>query len=301
MPQYVPLTEENLAEVCALSNRNLTFDEVTLDFFRHLTLGDPDYEPAMALVAVVDGKPCGYMMAVCRKNDDNVRATIKLFAVDEEFRGRKIATEMLSRIEAEAKARGAKSLSVGFIPPNYITAGIDPRYTAAVAFLIRRGFTHDGGAFNMDVDLSVSDWSTEALEEKLAKEGVICRRVRRDERAPLRKWMAADGWSIGWQVEVGHAIDQEPVAVFVAEKDGEYLGFASYDGVRPGWFGPMATTKNLRTGGIGSVTFLRCLQDMKAVGYRICEINAVGPLYFYSKVSNAIVSRMFWHMEKELG
>ena len=61
----------------------------------------------------------------------------------------------------------------------------------------------------------------------------------------------------------------------------------------------MATTRNLRTGGIHTVTLLKCLQSMKEIGYRICEIGGVGPLYFYSKTVDAIVSQIFWKLQKE--
>lgn len=300
MIDYIPLSEDNLESVHALSNNNLEYDNVPLDLFRFKTLGDPDFDPATALVAMSDGKPCGYMMAVCRKGADSVSAGLKLFAIDREFRSRKIASEMLSRIEAEVKSRGARAIGVGFIRPNYLTPGIDPRYTAAVAFLIRRGYTLGGYNYNMDVDLSASDWLTTELESKLAKDGIICRRLRADERQRLCEWMDADGFSKGWQYQVMHAADQDPIGVFIAEQGEQILGFASYDSVRPRWFGPMGTSEKQRHGGIGSITFLKCLQSMKEVGYDICEIGAVGPLYFYSKVANARVSRIFWGMEKAL-
>lgn len=300
MIEYVSLDEDNLQDVHELSNRNLEYDRVSLDLFRYKTLEDPDFDPAMATVAMVDGKPCGYAMAVCRTTQERVTAGLKLFAVDPAYRGQRIASGMLAAVERAAGARGAESLSVGFIRPNYLTPGIDPRYTEAVAFLLRRGFERMGESFNMDVDLSASDWSTGELEARLAKEDVACRRLRADEKEKLGEWMLRE-FSAGWRYQVLRAAEMDPIAVFIAEKDGEILGFASYDGVRPRWFGPMATSENARCGGIGSVTFLRCLQDMKAVGYDICEIGAVGPLYFYSKIAAAKVSRIFWLMEKRLG
>lgn len=301
MIEYTPLSQLNLEAVHALSNRNLEFDGVSLELFRYKTLEDPDFDPAMALVALADGEPCGYMMGVCRKEGDALSAAVKLMAVDPEFRNRGIASEMLSRIEAAAASQGAETLKAGFARPNYLTPGLDPRYTLAASFLLRRGFVRRGEAFNMDVDLSLSDWSTSAIEEKLSREDITCRRLRPDEKERLREWMAADGFSAGWQYQVMRAADQEPAAVFIAEKSGETIAFACYDGVRPGWFGPMGTTQNLRSGGVGTVTFLKCLQSMKAAGYPVCEICAVGPLYFYSKAAGAKVSRIFWQFEKKLG
>jgi GNAT superfamily N-acetyltransferase len=299
--EYTSLTEANLPEAHAISNRNLEFDNISLDVFRYKTLGDPDFDPALALLAVSDGKPCGYMMAACRTGGERVNAGVKLFVVDKEFRRQQIASEMLARVEAEAKRRGAENMGIGFTRPNYLTPGLDPRYTEAATFLMRRGYEKCGENFNMDVDLSLSDWSTAELEEKLAKQGVVCRRLRADEKPRLCDAMDAEGFSKGWQYQVMHAAEQDPIAVFIAEKEDRILAFASYDSVRPRWFGPMGTSQTLRGGGIGTVTFLKCLQDMKAVGYDICEIGCVGPLYFYSKIANARVSRIFWGFEKGLG
>lgn len=300
MVQYVHLNEDNLQPVRELVNRNLEFDKFSPEVFRYKTLGDPDFGPEMTVVAVSEGRPCGCMLGVCRQSGESVHAAIKLMAVDRESRGCGIGTEMLSRIEATAKARGVESMGVGFTRPNYFVPGLDPRYTLAAAFLLRRGYTRRGEGFNMDVDLSASDWSTAAFEEKLARDGYTCRRLRADEKDRLRDYMSADGWSEAWQYQTLHAAEADPVAVFITEKDGRIVAFACYDGVRPGWFGPMGTSESLRGSGIGGVTFLKCLQSMKEVGYAVCEINSVGPLCFYSKVANATVSRIWWQFRKNL-
>jgi len=298
--ELIALTPNNIEIARQICHCCLPYDRVSADVFRHKTLEDPDFDPELAVLAVEDGQPRGFMMGVCRAAEQEVGAGIKVFGVREDYRGRGIASAMLARIEHAAADRGAEKLNVGFTRPNYLTPGLDPRYTPAAAFLLRRGFARRGETFNMDVDLLSSDWSTSDLERRLEQEGVTCRRLEPHERERLREWMAADGFSEGWRYQVMHAAQQDPVAVFIAEKDGAIVAFACYDGVRPGWFGPMGTTQSMRGIGIGTVTFLRCLQSMKAVGYQICEICAVGPLYFYSKTANARVSRIFWGFEKEL-
>jgi len=301
MIQYVTLDESNLEAALAVMNRNLAYDSLPLEWFRYKTLGDPDYDPEMNLVALSDGQPCGMIAGVCRTDAENNKSgAVKVVAIDAEFRGRKIASEMLARLEARAKEYGAPNMKVGFTRPNYIMPGVDPRYTVAAALLIRRGYEKRGEAYNMDVDLAASDWSTDEVEARLAKESTVCRRLGPDEKERLREWMAADGFSAGWQYQTLRAADEDPSGVFIAEHGGQIVAFACYDGVRPGWFGPMGTSQNLRGGGIGTVTYLKCLQSMKAVGYKICHINSVGPLYFYSKVSNAVVSRVFWQFDKKL-
>ncbi len=298
---YTTLDESSLDAALGVLNRNLEYDNATtLDLLRYKTLEDPDFEPSMSVLACVNGEPHGFMFAVCRTEGESRSATVKFFAVDEGFRNRGIATEMLSRVEANVREAGATALRVGMSRPNYLVPGVDPRYTVACAFLLRRGFRKAGEVFNMDVELSASDWSTDEIEAKLAASGVTCRRLRPDELQAFDAWMASAGYSAGWRYQTLHAAEMDPPAVYVAEKDGEYVAFAGFDGVRPGWFGPMGTLESMRGSGIGSVTFLRCLRDMKARGYGVCEINSVGPLYFYSKVANAKVSRLFWQFEKAL-
>lgn len=300
MLEIRPLDEDLLEETRLMCNRVMEFDQLPAEWFRYKTLGDPDFDPAMTLIAVDSDKVRGAMMGVCRAGSDSVTGGIKFFVVDEESRNRGIASELLKRVEAVAAERGAGSLTVGFTRPNYITAGLDPRYTTAVAFLLRRGFERRAETFNMDVDLTASDWSTTDLEVRLADQGITCRRISHDEFSALDDYLIKAGHSTGWRYQIAHAATQEPPGVFVAEKDGEVIAFACYDGVRPGWFGPMGTSPTLRGSGIGTLTFLKCLQSMKKVGYTTCVINCVGPLYFYSKVANARVSRVFWQFEKSL-
>jgi len=320
MIEYANLTESNLESALGVMNLNLEFDNTTtLDLLRYKTLDDPDYDPSLGVLALADGEPCGFMFAVVRTEGDKKVGGLKFFAVDEAFRNRGIASEMLRRIEEGVRTAGARSMRIGFIRPNYLMPGVDPRYTVACAFLLRRGFKRAGEAFNMDVELDASDWSTDQIEARLAQDGIIVRRLRSDECEKLRQWMIEDGWSAGWQYQTLRSAEMDPIAVFVGERatgvsgfergeaerksrntGAEFVAFACYDGVRPGWFGPMGTSESMRGTGIGSVTFLKCLQDMKAKGYRVCEINSVGPLYFYSKAANAVVSRIFWQFEKEL-
>jgi len=302
MTEYKRLEESDLEAALGILNRNLEYDNTTdLDLLRHKTFGDPDFHEALSVLACVDGVPHGFMFAVCRSEAESRIATIKFFAVDAEHRNQGIASEMLTRVETAARAAGAPVLRTGMSRPNYLVPGVDPRYTLACAFLLRRRFRRTGEVFNMDVELAASDWSTSELEAKLESQGISCRRLRADESRAFGDWMTNAGYSEGWRYQTLRAAELDPPAVYIAENDGAYVAFACYDGVRPGWFGPMGTLEKMRGTGIGSVTFLKCLQDMKARGYDVCEINSVGPLYFYSKVANAKVSRIFWQFEKVLG
>ncbi len=294
------LSEDLLESVRQLHNETCRYDTLDLETFRHKTLEDPDFDPALAPVLLEAGRPVAWMMAVCRREEDRVRAGIKMFGVAPDWQGRGLANRLLGQVEAGCLARGALALDVGFTRPNYLTAGIDPRYTPAVAFLMRRGYQRTGETFNMDVDLSTSDWQAPELEEKLGSQGIVCRRLGPEDRGALEACFDREGTSAGWRYQILRAASLEPPRVFIAEREGEVVAFAAFDAVRPGWFGPMATSTALRGGGIGTLVYLRCLQDMKSLGYRVAVINAVGPLPFYSRVSGAVVSRVFWRMSKQL-
>jgi mycothiol synthase len=299
--EYVPLSEANLGNALGILNRNLPYDnDTTLELLRYKTLEDPDFNPGLTWVATVDGAPHGVMVGVCRPAESAPLATVKFFAVDPACRDRGIASEMLSRIESAARSAGAKTMNIGFSRPNYLMPGLDPRYTVGAAFLLRRGYQRAGEAFNMDVNLADSDWSTDDIQARLAAEGIICRRLASTEREVFGQWMTVAVYSPGWRYQALRAAEMDPPAVFVAEKDDKFVAFACFDGVRPGWFGPMGTKESVRGSGIGSAILIQCLQDMKARGYGVCTINSVGPLYFYSKVAHAVVSRIFWHLEKRL-
>ncbi len=153
----------------------------------------------------------------------------------------------------------------------------------------------------MDVSLIGRDFRSAELEKQLAGQGIVMRRVEKGEKEDFIRRLTEAGWSYSWRYQSATACDADPPAAFVAEKDGEFVGFAVYDGVRPSWFGPTGTDEKMRGSGIGSALFLKCLDDMRDRGYDTCCICSVGPLYFYSKIANATVSRTFWLMEKELG
>ena len=305
-----PITEANIAPVWELYQRSVAeLDRIPLDWFKFKVLGDPDADPSLSLVALDSGKPVGFMVGVARRTEGGLEGFLKVWATDGSHRDKGIAKSLYQCIEDRLRELGAGGfdkltagkIGVGYSRPNYITPGIDAgAYTPAVGFLLRRGFKYIGMNYNMDVPLSGRTFRDPDLEARLAAQGITARRLGKDEADRFISWMPEDGWSPGWQYQVRTASEAEPTAVFIAEKESRYVGFAVYDGVRPGWFGPMGTSEEMRGTGIGSILLFKCLEDMRDKGYPICRICAVGPLYFYSKVIAAVVTRTFWLMEKEL-
>lgn len=300
--EILPVTETVFPDLWSLYNRTAAAcDQLPVDWLRFKMTGDPDPDPELRLVAVESGRPVGYMDAACREEDGVCVGYLKAWGTDQECRGLGIASELLARVENRFRERGVCCVDAGQAKPQYYTPGIDPAaYTPGIAFLLRRGFTYHSLSYNMDVPLTGRSFGDAGLVARLAGQGITIRRVSPDEKQDFVRRVTEEGWTFSWQYQCGTAAGADPPAAFVAEKDDRMLGFAVYDAVRPAWFGPTGTSEGARGSGIGTALFLRCLGDMRDRGYPVCHIGAVGPLYFYSKVADAVVSRCFWHMRKSL-
>lgn len=298
----LPITGANIEGVWRLFNDTAAeCDRLPLAWLRFKILDDPDPDAGLRLAAIENGRPVAFMDAACREEDGNLVGYLKAWGTVPEFRDRKIATELLTRIEDRFRARGVSRVQAGQAKPHYYTPGIDPAsYTRGIAFLLRRGFAYHSQSYNMDVPLSGRTFADTHLEGRLAGQGITVRRVLPGEKSDFVRRVIDEGWTCSWQYQCATAATSRPPAAFIAEGNGRLLGFAVYDAVRPAWFGPTGTSEDARGSGIGSVLFLRCLDDMRDRGYPVCHIGAVGPLYFYAKVADAAVSRSFWHMRKDL-
>ena len=297
-----PITESNIEAVWEMYQRNVPeFDRLPLDWFRYKVLHDPDPDSELSLAAMKSVRPIAFVNAACRHEDGCPVGWLKAWATDVDHRGKGIASTLLKQVEERFRILGAKKVHVGQAKPHYFTPGIDAAaYTPGVAFLLRRGFKRTGINFNMDVPLIGRDFTDPALEAKVAAQGIVVRRVEPGEKDSFIARLTEAGWPYSWQYQSARACDANPPAAFLAERGDEFLGFAVYDGTRPSWFGPTGASQAARGSGIGSILFLKCLEDMQNRGYHTCFICSVGPLYFYSKVADAVVTRTWWLMEKAL-
>ena len=70
-------------------------------------------------------------------------------------------------------------------PFNYWMPGIDPRYTAALCFASRLGFTRFTDTTNMQVELQNQNWDTKKSEVRIAKRGIIIKRAEEEDKESL--------------------------------------------------------------------------------------------------------------------
>jgi len=295
-----PFEPGDVDRVAALLDGRLAFDAVTSGWVREKTFEDPDYDGDITLCAIDGGKLVGFCQGIVRELDGASRGWVKWFATAADAERRGVATRLFDLVEEAIRRRRVEAVRVADSPPNYTWPGLDPRYTAAYVFLARRGYRRTGEAFNMDCDLTASTWDTADAERRLTDEGVA---VRRAERSDLERTLAhLRGQFPHWAREVASCFLRNPISLHVALDGERVVGFSAYDANNLGmaWFGPMGTDPAYRKKGIGKVLLHRCLADQKAQGYQRAIIPWVGPLEFYYRHCGAVVSRLFWKMEKTL-
>jgi hypothetical protein len=131
--------------------------------------------------------------------------------------------------------------------------------------------------------------------------GVEIRRAHPDEKYKIAEWVHEHinpNWAIGCEV----ALEQRPPNCYIAfEKDPEYvptdnpydlpseimLGFACYDVVAKGVFGPIGVREERQDCGIGTALLLTCLHGMAAERYAYAVIGWAGPTEWYARTVGA--------------
>lgn len=132
-------------------------------------------------------------------------------------------------------------------------------------------------------------------DEIQAKKGVTIRKPLAPERRYVIDWvMDVAGYSARWADEVATAMAHTPYTCFIATKDEELVGFAVYDSVALGFFGPTGVLPEDQHQGIGTALMLSCFREMKMRGYGYAVVGGVGPQAYYEKTVNAIVIPDSW-------
>ncbi len=295
-------SEDILIEVAKLCRQSMELDIMPDFLLREKTFGEPDFDPGMTLAVYPDNSniPAGFIQGVIKDRHEEKIGYIKLFCVNPGFRRKGIASLLYENIETQMKKRGIKKIRVYESYPNYFMPGVDPFYTEAICFFERNGFKKFSDTSNLTADLFETDFDTHEDEKKLEPENIFCRRAETKDKVKINEWIKKN--FNAWLGEVSESFNNNPVSLFIAEKNGEIGAFSAFEvnNKGTGWFGPMGTDDSLRGKGIGGILFKKCLADMKDIGYSKAIIPWVGPIPFYMKYANARVSRLFWRYEKKL-
>ncbi|MFU8860239.1 MAG: GNAT family N-acetyltransferase [Cyclonatronaceae bacterium] len=279
--------------------RSHHLDNITEAILMEKIDGDPAFNRDMTLVAETSGIAAGFMQGVLRDVRGEKIAYIKLMGVLPEFRRNGLARGMYEKLEELAVKEGADCMRIYDVVMNYLMPGIDPRYTPALCFAERMGFSRFTDTSNLHARLD-RNWNTEAAEKKLENEGITISRAGEDNRKSLMDFI--DTHFNLWRHEVSVALANEPASIHVAVQNNIVKAFSAHsaNNTGTGWFGPMGTHPDLRGKGVGSILLKRCLDDLKKAGHAYAIIPWVGPISFYSHFCDAVVERVFWRYEKKL-
>jgi mycothiol synthase len=294
------LVPEDMIDLLDLCRRTLPLDQWSYPTLRRRVLQEPNHRPAYQLVATSEGRLMGTILGSTRESEQGAVGGVRLIAVDNAFQRRGIATALLATLEDRMRANQIVRLRAGGIAPSYFWPGVDMRYTPAFCFFQRHGFTRQGEGINMAVDLAGADLITVPEEQRLAAEGFAFRRLDPDDREEFGAWLRT-WWGENWYAEGLASYENQPISTFIAIHQGRICAFASYNvAALDGGFGPTGTEPSLQGRGVGRVLLLRCLDDLRKLGFSQAEICWTGPITFYARAAGAVMSRYFMVMEKEL-
>jgi GNAT superfamily N-acetyltransferase len=135
------------------------------------------------------------------------------------------------------------------------------------------------------VNLSLLSPSPE-LDARQSAAGVSVRRALAPELELATGWIR-ERFSALWASEATVAFSRQPPACFLATRSRKLIGFACYDSIARGFFGPTGVDREARGAGIGRALLLATLLDMRTLGYGYAIIGAVGPSRFYERAVGA--------------
>lgn len=141
------------------------------------------------------------------------------------------------------------------------------------------------------------------LRARLRAAGIEIRRAHPAEKGAIADWARAR-FSERWADECQGALEQRPVTCFIAVEHRKLaepatdpyvqgaeklVGFACYDIVARGMFGPEAVDEAYRGRAIGKALLLAALHDMRSLGYAYAVIAWAGPVDFYGRCVGATI------------
>lgn len=296
----VPLTEHMHPRIHRLAHLALPHDVWHKDELHAKLFRTTRRDSRLELAVLHKGELIGVITGFTHTGKDGEKSGhIALLAVAASHRRQGVATALLNAFEARLRALECTKVSTAAVPPEFLWPGVDTRNTAMICFLEARGFAKTGEIVNLTVDLRSRDFATEGLSAELARAGVTTRRPHAGDRERLDAYMAAN-WSASWRAEMLASLQREPATGFIAEQDGEIVGFTAYDIARRGWFGPIGTDPKVRGLGVGKLLLYLCLEAWQDEGLESCEIVWIGPLRFYASTADAVIGRVFWNYARPL-
>ena len=115
--------------------------------------GDADVSPDLTWATGYHGQLAGISIGVVRQRETEPVGYIKLVVVDATHRRQGIGSQLLQTTECALQQAGANEVRLCESSPNYLTPGLDQRYTAGKRFFEAHGYEPVGTTYNLTVDL----------------------------------------------------------------------------------------------------------------------------------------------------
>jgi GNAT superfamily N-acetyltransferase len=293
-------TDDDLPALAAIAAASFDLDPEDAAELPALLWAEDDGTTRIRLVAEQDGGPVGVLLGSLQGDD----AFLDLVVVAPSARGAGIARALLAEWERRAAASGATRSRAGENLHTYAWPGVDIRYTAFLAMLLRGGYRRANTVYNMDLALDHDSAPTPDALARLERAGLTVRRGEPGDADALAEH-TLQLWSDTsdvWFRETGTALHREPPPIFLALRGERVVGFAAHGIHRPSLYGPIATDPAEQGHGIGAVLSDLCLADMAGRGVQVAQIGWVAEtaIPFYSRTAGARLGRCFWMMEKPL-
>lgn len=107
--------------------------------------------------------------------------------------------------------------------------------------------------------------------------GIVIKRPHTFEKRHLMSFIAKN-FSENWCDETEPAFSHIPCKCFVAlDSEKNIIGFASYDVLRRGMFGPIGTCEKARKKGVGGALLTECLRGLYNMGFPYAFIGSMNP------------------------
>jgi GNAT superfamily N-acetyltransferase len=253
-------------------------------------LWDQNWEPDGTFVLREQGEGGrgavrGFCVAIHRKIPlphmplDSDKGYITLFGVDEKLRRQGYGAQLLNAAEQYLRVEGAKRALVSPYAPGYFWPGVDvERYTAAVAFLMSRGYTEIMRPLAMETQLSKlrrPEWLRRKIADLKAtpSTSVEIREYHPDLVPFVHDFMVEEfpgdweRWVRDAALDIHAGRSKSDRLLFAWDNaTNSVVGMVHWNKER---FGPVGTAPRVRGRGIGAWLTFEALERMRAAGKNV--------------------------------
>jgi len=247
----------------ALWNASLNEDRINKENFYTRIIFDPIFDPALYLLAEDAGEITGFIYGAVRGE----KAYIVSLGVCPKHRRKGIARQLIAKLEATAKARGATTLDIGTYTGNYFFPGIDEKnYANAISLFTNLGYENKGTCSSMDMSLREYTTPEKYINRKkqLESQGYTFKNFDWSDSLPMFDFFREHfpHWLDGARANALRGCGGETIQLALNPNE-KVVGFAmrAGDGT-PGRFGPFGVAPTEQGTGLGGILFHNLVTDM---------------------------------------